>query len=81
MNEGRIGRSAEELRGWSFDEERAMGVEGNAGLVRRCILMGGGQGGGRAEFSHYWLHSDLNDLTYGPILLKYANNFNVIHLS
>ena len=81
MNEGRIGSFAEELRGWSFDEERAMGVEGNVGLVQRCIPMGGGQGGGRAEFSRYWLCSDLNDLAYGHMLLKCTINFNVIHLS
>ena len=29
VNEGRIGRFAEELGAWSFDVERAMGVEGN----------------------------------------------------
>ena len=29
VNESRIERFAEELRGWGFDKERAMGAEGN----------------------------------------------------
>ena len=29
VNEARIGRFAERLEAWSFDEERALGVEGN----------------------------------------------------
>ena len=29
VNEGRIGRFAEELEGWSFDVERQLGAEGN----------------------------------------------------
>ena len=34
MNEGRIARFAEELEGWSFDEEREVGAEGNVGRFR-----------------------------------------------
>ena len=34
MNEGRIARFAEKLEGWSFDPERALGVEGNVSRFR-----------------------------------------------
>ena len=34
VNEGRIARFAEELRGWSFDVERGLGVEGNVARFR-----------------------------------------------
>ena len=33
-NEGRIARFAEELEGWDFDEERALGAEGNVAKFR-----------------------------------------------
>ena len=34
VNERRIGRFAEELEGWCFDEERALGAEGNVARFR-----------------------------------------------
>ena len=37
VNEGRIGRFAERLEAWSFDEERALGVEGNVARFRNSF--------------------------------------------
>ena len=37
MNEERIGRFAERLEAWSFDEERALGVEGNVARFRNSF--------------------------------------------
>ena len=37
VNEGRIERFAEELRGWSYDEERALGAEGNVARFRNAF--------------------------------------------
>ena len=37
VNEGRIRRFAEKLECWSFDEERALGVEGNVGRFRNSF--------------------------------------------
>ena len=37
VNEGRVAKFAEELRGWSFDEERELGVEGNVARFRNGI--------------------------------------------
>ena len=34
MNEGRMLMFTEELRGWSFDEERPLGAEGNVSRFR-----------------------------------------------
>ena len=37
MNEAKIGRFAERLEAWSFDEERALGVEGNVARFRNAF--------------------------------------------
>ena len=37
MNEGRIRRFADSLDAWSFDEERALGVEGNVARFRNSF--------------------------------------------
>ena len=37
VNEARIGRFAERLEAWSFDEERALGVEGNVARFRNSF--------------------------------------------
>ena len=37
VNEGRIGRFAEELEGWAFDVEGALGVEGNVARFRNAF--------------------------------------------
>ena len=37
VNEGRIARFAERLEAWSFDEERALGVETNVARFRNSF--------------------------------------------